>query len=61
VTLRVEYDEEAIDQAAGFLRDDPGGVREVLDLIDELAGEPRPAVRVTGPATFAGWPLPRSV
>ena len=43
MSLLVEYDARAIDQAAGFLRDDPAGVREVLDAIDQLAGEPRPA------------------
>jgi mRNA interferase RelE/StbE len=42
VSLRVEYDERAIDQAAGFLRDDPVGVRDVLNAIDQLADEPRP-------------------
>lgn len=31
MTLRIDYDEKAIDQAAGFLRDDPAGIREVLD------------------------------
>jgi len=43
VTLRTDYDEKAIDQAAGFLRDDPAGIREVLDTIDRLADDPRPA------------------
>jgi mRNA interferase RelE/StbE len=42
VSLRVEYDERAISQAAAFL-DDPQGIREVLDAIDRLADEPRPA------------------
>jgi mRNA interferase RelE/StbE len=42
VTLRVEYDERAIDQAAAFL-DDPDGIRAVLDAIDRLADDPRPA------------------
>jgi mRNA interferase RelE/StbE len=42
VSLRVDYDEKAIDQAAGFL-DDPQGIREVLDAIDRLADDPRPA------------------
>jgi mRNA interferase RelE/StbE len=42
VTLRIDYDEKAIDQAAGFLRDDPAGIREVLDTIDRLADDPRP-------------------
>jgi len=42
VSLRTEYDEEAIGQAAAFL-DDPQGIREVVDAIDRLADEPRPA------------------
>jgi mRNA interferase RelE/StbE len=42
VSLRVEYDERAINQAASFL-DDPYGIRAVLDAIDQLADDPRPA------------------
>jgi mRNA interferase RelE/StbE len=42
VTLRVEYDERAINRAAGFL-DDPQGMHAVLDAIDRLADDPRPA------------------
>jgi mRNA interferase RelE/StbE len=42
VSLRVEYDERTIDQAAAFL-DDPPGIRAVLDAIDRLADDPRPA------------------
>jgi len=42
VSLRVDYDERAIDQAAAFL-DDPQGMRAVLDAIDRLADDPRPA------------------
>lgn len=41
MSLRVDYDERAIDQAAAFL-DDPQGVRAVLDAIDQLADDPRP-------------------
>jgi mRNA interferase RelE/StbE len=41
VSLRVDYDERAISQAAGFL-DDPQGVQELLDAIDRLADHPRP-------------------
>ena len=36
MSLRVDYDERAISQAAGFL-DDPHGIRAVLDAIDRLA------------------------
>jgi mRNA interferase RelE/StbE len=39
--MRVDYDERAISQAAGFL-DDPQGVQELLDAIDRLADDPRP-------------------
>jgi mRNA interferase RelE/StbE len=42
VSLRVEYDEGAIGQAAAFL-DDLQGIRQVLDAIDRLADDPRPA------------------
>lgn len=42
MSLRTEYDERAIGQAAAFL-DDPQGIREVLDAIDRPADEPRPA------------------
>ncbi len=42
MSLRVDYDERAIDQAAAFL-DDPQGMRTVLDAIDRLADDPRPA------------------
>jgi mRNA interferase RelE/StbE len=42
VSLRVDYDERAIDEAAAFL-DDPQGMRAVLDAIDRLADDPRPA------------------
>lgn len=40
--MRVEYDERAISQAATFL-DDPQGIRTVLDAIDRLTDDPRPA------------------
>ncbi len=42
MTLRVEYDERAIHQAAGFL-DDPQGIHAVLDAIDQLSSDPHPA------------------
>ena len=42
MSLRVDYDERAISQAAAFL-DDPPGIRVVLDAIDRLADDPRPA------------------
>jgi mRNA interferase RelE/StbE len=40
--LRIDYDERAISQTAAFL-DDPHGIRAVLDTIDRLADDPRPA------------------
>jgi mRNA interferase RelE/StbE len=43
VSLRVSYEEKAIDQAAGFLADDPSGLSAVLDAVDRLADEPRSA------------------
>jgi mRNA interferase RelE/StbE len=43
VSLQVVYEEKAIDQAAGFLADDPRGLSAVLDAIDQLASDPRPA------------------
>jgi len=43
VSLRVIYEEKAIDQAAGFLADDSAGLGAVLDAIDRLTGDPRPA------------------
>lgn len=42
MSLRVDYDERAISHAAAFL-DDPQGMRAVLDAIDRLADDPRPA------------------
>jgi mRNA interferase RelE/StbE len=42
VSVRIDYDERAISQAAAFL-DDPPGIRAVLDAIDRLADDPRPA------------------
>jgi mRNA interferase RelE/StbE len=42
VSLRIDYDERAISQAAAFL-DDPSGVGEVIDAIDELTDDPRPS------------------
>ena len=46
MSVRVVYEERAIDQAAGFL-DDREGISEVLRVVDQLADDPRP------PASFA--------
>lgn len=43
MSLRIVFDEKAIDQAAGFLADDPGALHAVLAAIDQLADDPRPA------------------
>ena len=43
MSRRVIWEAQAIDQAAGFLRDAPDGVREMLDAAARLADEPRPA------------------
>jgi mRNA interferase RelE/StbE len=43
VSRQVIWEAQSIDQAAGFLRDDPDGVREMLDPVARLAEEPRPA------------------
>ena len=42
MSRQVIWEAQSIDQAAGFLRDDPGGVREMLDAVARLAEEPRP-------------------
>jgi mRNA interferase RelE/StbE len=42
MTLRIIFEEKAINRAAGFLADDPDGLRDVLDAIDRLADDPRP-------------------
>ena len=51
MSLRIEYDERAIDQAAAF-PDDPDGIRAMLEAIDRLADAPArpgrsPTVRPT--------------
>jgi mRNA interferase RelE/StbE len=43
MSLRIVFDEKAIDQAAGFLAEDPDALSAVLAAIDQLADEPRPA------------------
>ena len=42
MTRRLDFDETALDQAAGFLTDDPAGLRTVLDALDQLVIDPRP-------------------
>ena len=43
MSREVIWEAQAIDQAAGFLRDDPAGVREMLDAVAGLVDDPRPA------------------
>jgi mRNA interferase RelE/StbE len=42
MTYSVSWDEEALDQAVGFLKNDPVGVAAVLAACDALQLEPRP-------------------
>jgi mRNA interferase RelE/StbE len=42
VTYRVDWDEVALDAAAGFLADDAAGLAQVMDASDLLAAQPRP-------------------
>ncbi|MGW4028390.1 type II toxin-antitoxin system RelE family toxin [Streptomyces sp. NPDC004838] len=42
MTYTVIWDEAAIDTAALFLKDDPGGLSLLMDAVDLLADQPRP-------------------
>jgi mRNA interferase RelE/StbE len=42
VVYQVVWSERALNQAAGFLADDPDGLAQLLDAVDLLADEPRP-------------------
>lgn len=42
MTYEVVWSERALDQAAGFLADDPEGLAQLLAAVDLLAAEPRP-------------------
>ena len=42
MSFQVVFEEKAINQAAGFLADDPDGLRAVLDALDQLVEDPRP-------------------
>ena len=42
MAYQVVWSERAINQAAGFLEDDPDGLAHLLDVVDLLADEPRP-------------------
>lgn len=42
MTYLITWDENAIDQAARFLKDDPDGLRLLMDAVDLLAENPLP-------------------
>lgn len=42
MTHRIEWDTPAINSAAGFLKNDPDGLRQVLESVDRLADDPKP-------------------
>ncbi|MFD8789738.1 type II toxin-antitoxin system RelE family toxin [Streptomyces vinaceus] len=42
MTFAIVWDEPAIDAAAHFLKDDPDGLRQLMDAVDLLADQPRP-------------------
>ena len=42
MTYEVTWSERALDQAAGFLKDDPDGLDQLFQSVDLLADEPRP-------------------
>jgi mRNA interferase RelE/StbE len=41
VSYHVNWEIQALDQAAGFLSDDPNGVAALWDSVSQLADEPR--------------------
>ena len=42
MSYQVNWEIQALDQTAGFLRDDPIGVAALWDSVGRLADEPRP-------------------
>ncbi|MFK4144182.1 type II toxin-antitoxin system RelE/ParE family toxin [Streptomyces sp. NPDC004065] len=46
MTYEIIFEPHALDSAARFLKEDPNGLALVLDTIDELAHDPRPAMSV---------------
>ena len=42
MSYQVNWEIQALDQTAGFLRDDPVGVAALWDAVSQLADEPRP-------------------
>jgi hypothetical protein len=66
VSYQVNWEIQALDQAAGFLRDDPIGIAALWDTVGQLADEPRHVVvtRCRGPvrahqAVVLGQPAQR--
>ncbi|MCT9138101.1 type II toxin-antitoxin system RelE family toxin [Streptomyces violarus] len=43
MTYEIIFEPHALDSAARFLKEDPRGLAVVLDRIDQLADDPRPA------------------
>lgn len=41
MSYEVTWSERALDQAAGFLKDDPVGLEQLLSAVDLLADDPR--------------------
>lgn len=46
MTYEIIFEPHALDAAARFLKEDPEGLALVLDSIDKLAHDPRPAATV---------------
>jgi mRNA interferase RelE/StbE len=42
MSLQIIFETKVINRAAGFLADDPEGLRDLMDAIDHLAENPRP-------------------
>jgi mRNA interferase RelE/StbE len=63
VSYQVNWEILALDQAAGFLRDDPAGVAALWESISRLARPAAPAgivcLRVARSTTSEGRPVPR--
>lgn len=43
MTYEIIFEPHAVDAAARFLKEDPTGLASVLDAVDELTHDPRPA------------------
>jgi mRNA interferase RelE/StbE len=42
LSFGIDFREQALNAAAGFVKDDVDGVRRVMDAVDVLAEQPRP-------------------